>query len=372
MQLRAREVLVEQARLGKRVVVVIDEAQNLDDSVLELVRMLSNFETSRDKLIQIILSGQPQLAEKIGSAGLEQLRQRVSIFACLKPFSRDDTQLYIEHRLRIAGRVGDAPLFTREALTLIAEHSKGIPRNINNLCFNSLALGCALQRTVIDGKIVREVIADLDLGRWRTNGFAAALPADTSFPRLPAFLADARTAAASEGRPRAWLPRLAIAAVALLAVAGGMFGVHRWPSPKTAVQAASRPAPIAPPYLDPKAERVRPDGAVVRADDAAPPVVGKQTATADSSSTERQTSPVIPATEIQVTPGRTLLGICSENYGTCSAQLLKQIHGLNPRLNNLDHIETGQSIRLPAAQRTPEGNVEEARVRTQTTEGMRH
>jgi general secretion pathway protein A len=74
--------------LGKRVVVVIDEAQNLDDSVLELVRMLSNFETSREKLIQIILSGQPQLAEKIGSPELVQLRQRVSIFACLNPSLR--------------------------------------------------------------------------------------------------------------------------------------------------------------------------------------------------------------------------------------------------------------------------------------------
>ncbi len=90
MQLRLNELLVEQSRLGKRVVVVIDEAQNLDDSVLELVRMLSNFETSREKLIQIILSGQPQLAEKIASPELVQLRQRVSMFARLKPFSPED------------------------------------------------------------------------------------------------------------------------------------------------------------------------------------------------------------------------------------------------------------------------------------------
>ena len=113
MQLRVREVLLEQARLGKRVVVVIDEAQNLDDSVLELVRMLSNFETSREKLIQIILSGQPSLAEKIGSPGLEQLRQRVSIFACLKPFSREETRLYIEHRLRFAGLGGGCAAYSR-------------------------------------------------------------------------------------------------------------------------------------------------------------------------------------------------------------------------------------------------------------------
>jgi general secretion pathway protein A len=376
MQLRVREVLLEQARLGKRVVVVIDEAQNLDDSVLELVRMLSNFETSREKLIQIILSGQPSLAEKIGSPGLEQLRQRVSIFACLKPFSREETQLYIEHRLRFAGLVGDAPLFTKEALTLIADHSEGIPRNINNLCFNSLSLGCALRRKPVEGSIVREVIADLDLGRWRRASFVAALPAETSVQQVPAFLADANIASAAEGRSVAWLPKLAIAMVALLAVGGALFEVHRWPVPKTAVQATHPTAPTKPVALPsnpgPKAEPRRADGAVAEADRATPPVVVDPRANADSLSAEHETAAAIPATEIQVTPGRTLLGICVENYGSCNAQLLQEIHRQNPRLNNLDHIETGQSIRLPAAQRTPGGNVEEARVGTQSTEGRQH
>jgi type II secretory pathway predicted ATPase ExeA len=81
----------------------MDEAQNLDPAVLELIRMLSNFETPQQKLLQIILAGQPPLAEKIASPGLEQLRQRISIFAHLKPFSREETLLYIEHRLRVAG-----------------------------------------------------------------------------------------------------------------------------------------------------------------------------------------------------------------------------------------------------------------------------
>ena len=103
MQSRLQEVLIEQARLGRRVVVVMDEAQNLDHALLELIRMLSNFETQQQKLLQIILAGQPHLAETIASPGLEQLRQRISIFAHLKPFSREETQLYIEHRLRVAG-----------------------------------------------------------------------------------------------------------------------------------------------------------------------------------------------------------------------------------------------------------------------------
>jgi general secretion pathway protein A len=376
MQLKVREILLEQARLGKRVVVVIDEAQNLDDSVLETVRMLSNFETSRKKLIQIVLSGQPQLAEKMGSPGLEQLRQRVSIFACLKPFSREDTRLYIEHRLRFAGLAGDAPLFTEEALTLIADHSEGIPRNINNLCFNSLSLGCALRRNPVDGNIVREVIGDLDLGQWRRSSFVAALPADTSVPQLPAFLAEANTSTVIEGRSGAWVPKLAIAMVALLAVGGAVFEVHRWPVPKTAVQATHPTAPTKPaalpPSPNPKAEPRRADGAVAEAERGTPPVVANPLANAGSTSAEQETTAAIPATEVQVTPGRTLLGICVENYGSCNAQLLQEIHRQNPRLNNLDHIETGQSIRLPAAQRTPGGNVEEARVGTQSAEDRQH
>ena len=165
MQLKLKDLLLEEFRVGKRVVMVIDEAQNLDDSVLELVRMLSNFETSREKLIQIVLSGQPQLAEKIGSPDLVQLRQRVSIIARLNPFSAKETALYIEHRLRMAGYSFDMPLFTKDALALIAQYSEGVPRNINNLCFNSLALGCALKQKPIDAGVVREVLSDLSLDR---------------------------------------------------------------------------------------------------------------------------------------------------------------------------------------------------------------
>ena len=213
LQSRLKEVLVAQARLGKRVVVVIDEAQNLDDSVLELIRMLSNFETPREKLIQIILSGQLELAEKIASPDLEQLRQRVSIFSELTPFSREDTQLYIDHRLRVAGYTFAGPLFTRDALALIAEASHGIPRNINNLCFNALSLAYALQRKPIDSEIIRAVIADRDLGRFRKrtsldlhSGASGqhALPASSSSEAriFPIQRMDAEIRVCSYGYPR--------------------------------------------------------------------------------------------------------------------------------------------------------------------------
>jgi general secretion pathway protein A len=172
MQSRLQDVLIEQARLGKRVVVVMDEAQNLDHAVLELMRMLSNFETPQQKLLQIILAGQPHLAEKIASPGLEQLRQRISIFAHLRPFSRQETQLYIEHRLRVAGYTLKTPLFTRDALALIADSSAGVPRTINNLCFNALSVGCALKMLSIGTEIICEVIADLDVDRWKKKSLS--------------------------------------------------------------------------------------------------------------------------------------------------------------------------------------------------------
>jgi general secretion pathway protein A len=336
MQLRLKEVLVEQARLGKRVVVVIDEAQNLDDSVLELIRMLSNFETAREKLIQIILSGQPQLADKIGSPDLEQLRQRVSIFACLKPFSREDTQLYIEHRLRVAGYHFETPLFTRDALALIADYSDGIPRNINNLCFNSLSLACALQRKPIDSEIVREVIADLDLGRFRKS--SPLRPEERVSQTTPAFLSAADTSSMLTG----WMAKFALALAVILAVGGALFASRWWPAHKPAVHSEAVPkAPPAPAQINAQPAAV--PEAAGQAESAVPPLVIPDA----SSASAGQAAP--PESTVSVTPGKTLLGICVENFGKCNPELLQQIRKLNPRLNNLDHIESGDKIRLPVS-----------------------
>ncbi len=342
MQSRLKEVLVEQARRGKRVVVVIDEAQNLDDSVLELVRMLSNFETPREKLIQIILSGQPQLAEKIGSPDLEQLRQRVSIFASLKPFTREDTQLYMEHRLRIAGYSFDVPLFTRNAIALIAEYSEGIPRNINNLCFNSLSLACALQKKPIDSEIVREVIADMDLGRFRKKSPAPAKLEHSGSRAVPAFLSTESAASLFSG----WMPKFALALVCVLILIGSLFATLRWlrPSPKAALHSAGAASAAAPtrvysPQIS-APQPAAPAAATVQVESAPPPLVA-----ADLSSEQAAQ----PAMTVDVRPGRTLLGICVESFGKCNPTLLQEIRKLNPELSNLDHIEPGQKLRLPVS-----------------------
>ena len=157
------EVLIREQRAGKRFVLAIDEAQNLNESVLETIRLLSDFETPRDKLMQIIVAGQPQLAQKLALPSLAQLRQRVSMLVRLNPFTPQETVSCVEHRLRVAGYTG-GPLFTPEAQAIIAARSEGIPRNIVNLCFHALSLGCALERKIIDAEILQEVLADLDVG----------------------------------------------------------------------------------------------------------------------------------------------------------------------------------------------------------------
>jgi TonB family protein len=162
------QLLVREAQAGKKVIAVVDEAQNLDVSVLETVRLLSDFETPRAKLLHIILTGQPELADRLASPALLQLRQRISHLVRLDPLNAAEVNRYIDHRLRLAGYTG-APLFTAEARAAIAQRSGGIPRTINNLCFNALSLGCALQRRSIGADILAEVSADLDFEGLRTQ-----------------------------------------------------------------------------------------------------------------------------------------------------------------------------------------------------------
>ena len=154
------EALITENRAGRKFVIVIDEAQNLSDDALERVRLLTNFETSRAKLMQIVLSGQPQLADKLMQASLVQLRQRISTICRLEPLSTEETVAYIDIPVEAVGYVVE-PLFAEDALKLIGEASRGIPRTVNNLCFNALSLCCALKSETggrLDGV---EVIADL-------------------------------------------------------------------------------------------------------------------------------------------------------------------------------------------------------------------
>lgn len=162
LQRQLNEILLREAQMGRQFVLIIDEAQNLEDSVLESVRMLSNFETARTKLMQIVLAGQPPLADKLARPELEQLRQRVSIICRLEPFTIQEVADYVSHRLEMAGYKG-GQLFTPDALSIIAEQSGGIPRNINNMCFHALSLAYAQGQKRIDRAIVEDILDDLEL-----------------------------------------------------------------------------------------------------------------------------------------------------------------------------------------------------------------
>ncbi len=162
------KLLLQEARAGRRFVIVVDEAQNLHPSVLETIRLLSDFETPRAKLVQIILAGQPELADKLASRKLAQLRQRMSLMSGLTPLSEEESGKYIHHRLRIAGYSG-APLFEPAALRAIVQFTEGIPRTINNFCFSALSLGCALRKRTIGLRVVEEVISDLDITKHVTD-----------------------------------------------------------------------------------------------------------------------------------------------------------------------------------------------------------
>jgi len=161
-------LLLQEARAGRRCILIVDEAQNLDPSVLETIRLLSDFETPRAKLLQIILAGQPQLADKLARPSLAQLRQRISLIGRLGSLSPQETRNYLDHRLKVAGLTGER-IFSDEACEMIAELSLGIPRNINNLCFNGLSLGFAMRQKTIGAEVMQEVASDFDLSQLVTQ-----------------------------------------------------------------------------------------------------------------------------------------------------------------------------------------------------------
>lgn len=154
------QFLLEKNASGRRVLLVIDEAQNLDPAVLEQVRLLSNLETDRAKLLQIVLIGQPELEENLARSDLRQLRQRITVRWALRALSRSEVGEYLEHRLRIAG-LGDPRLFTPGAVRAMTRASRGIPRIINALADRSLLAGYTEGRREIDARLVRRAAREL-------------------------------------------------------------------------------------------------------------------------------------------------------------------------------------------------------------------
>jgi general secretion pathway protein A len=157
MLLALNSFLIQQLAEDRLVVVIIDEAQNLSDKVLEELRMLSNLETSSEKLLQIVIVGQPELRDKVSQPHLEQLRQRIALSYHLDPLTLEEIAAYINHRMKIAGAEHTAS-FTPDALAKIARFSRGTPRIINGLCDNALLYGFTAGTTTIDEKLIDKVL----------------------------------------------------------------------------------------------------------------------------------------------------------------------------------------------------------------------
>jgi len=155
------EYLLDKARLGINVAVLIDEAQDLTAEVMEQVRLLSNLETDQHKLLQIVLSGQPELERRLADPSLRQLRQRIVVKCSLDPLDAAETYVYIEHRLHVAGSK-DLGLFDEEAVELVHRVARGIPRLVNKVCDRAMLAGYAAGAKSIGRAEVKRAVAELE------------------------------------------------------------------------------------------------------------------------------------------------------------------------------------------------------------------
>lgn len=158
---KLNEFLLEKNRQGTNVALVIDEAQDLSPQVMEQVRLLSNLETDQEKLIQIVMCGQPELKKRLARPDLRQLRQRITVRYNIPPLTEEDTVMYIRHRLWVAGSDGSV-IFEPSAVHEIYKYSKGIPRVINAVCDNALLAGYVARTLNINTRCVRKAIQQIE------------------------------------------------------------------------------------------------------------------------------------------------------------------------------------------------------------------
>jgi general secretion pathway protein A len=337
MHRKLNQVLFDEMLAGKRFILAVDEAQNLSESVLETVRLLSNFETQHAKLLQIVLAGQPQLAATLALPQLWQLRQRISILTHLQPLSAAETVGYIDHRLKVAGYCGE-PLFTPGALELIAQRSQGIPRIINNICHNSMSMAHARERQKVSAEIVQGVVDRLDVESvTRQSSAKSAAVAN------PVAVANSRPADGFRRQPTpqltykppvqlSWTRRIfgAVALASILSL-GTLYLFASFPRFVQSGQATTgsgsydaspnSPAPLGPAH----------SAEVLPAAYAADPQ--------DTGSAQVLT--------VVARPGQSLKDISLLYVGHFDSRLFDEIHTLNPELRDPSQIEAGQLIRLP-------------------------
>jgi general secretion pathway protein A len=356
------ELLLVESRTGKHFVLVIDEAQDLDDSVLESVRLLSNFETPQEKLMHIVLAGQPALTNRLAKPELTQLRQRIAAWAGLSALSAAECADYIDHRLRVGGYKG-TNLFPSSSKSLIASACGGLPRNINHICFGCLSLGFANQERQLHTGIVREVLRDQELPfqeevsvNVRTSLPAAETPYLPPMPVLPVARGSRHFGGvllgligiplllvflASQFKPDYFKPTLSESRKDVLPRAGES-------SHSVGEAIGNLPLP-SPPSVDlsPRPQAIRQDTAIATIPPATRPHI-RHAATRLRSVPHPTPAPSHSSRVVIAPKQETLFQLAMDNYGQSNWQIIGQIRARNPRIkDSFAYIDQGQRVVLP-------------------------
>lgn len=343
------DFLFRETKAGKRVVLFIDESQNLSDPVLETVRLLSDFEAPDRKLLQIVLAGQPELEQRLAGPGLTQLEQRIAVRAKLEPLPPAEVIRYINHRLRVAGYQG-AELFTPEAAAGIAQRSRGIPRLANHLCFNALSLGCAMRSRQIGLEIVREAAGDLamDSRPAKTQSTSARVASPPSKGQVAHAAAPSFASSSRSAWMKGLLSHQKVLQTSLLALLLLGSAIYLGTRAGAGTFQKENPSEASSPYSPASAAQKHTSEASVATDYG-------ESQHADSPQPDwRQDSSNVFTYVVQ--PNDTLRALCMSLVGRYDETVQKEIHMLNPGLKNLTNLKPGQEIRLPLALPKPNGD----------------
>jgi type II secretory pathway predicted ATPase ExeA len=358
MQSQLNDFLVRTAQEGKSLVLIVDEAQNLSDDVLEMIRLFSNFETPCRKLMHIVLAGQPQLEAKLSQPHLAQLRQRISFITRLKPLRREQVHEYVHWRLNVAG-AADRHIFGPGAVDLIAEQSQGVPRNINNLCFHALSLGFAKGKSSIGREIAAEVIADNSIAPEPRSIAPTSVESIEApvFPHATKRLipppADPLAIPIAKPERRAWpLSQVAIAICAGATIAiGTMLILRNLPQRETnASELPTAPITIPAKHVVQTALPIgKPSNELVTSLSAEKKTETIDSAAASDPAVEKKDPASSSPRTVVVQANETLWEISRREFPDVpTSDVIDAILGTNTELRDPNHVLVGQIIVLPA------------------------
>ena len=317
------DYLIAQLKQAHIVAVLVDEAQNLTDEALEGLRLLSNLETDQEKLIQIVLMGQPELQSRLDRPGLRQLKQRVAIQCRLVPLKEEEIGPYIDFRLRVAGYKGKG-LFQRDAIQKIGPYSKGIPRLVNIICDNALLSAYARSQKTVSAEIIEEVSRDLRLG---SEAQVTQAKTESAGP-VPAIESETVIARAANGAARHKLKHVVRVGIGICLLVLGLVAAASVTNPKTFLSTFGRNFEVAKHNLN--------QWALLIAHQETVPEKPKAEA-----KVERKEERVI------VPNGSSIYRIAADAYGAKAILGMDLIKEFNPEIKNLNRVSAGKDLLLP-------------------------